>query len=96
MIREMQGTPKQPDPSKPGLHIPVRIRKRPPVQVDMLELRPQREEDVPKVAYIKRRRFEKFGYTEECGGCKRLRSGVMPRRPPLESCRKRIYEIVQT
>ena len=54
MIREMQETPQQPDPSKPGLHIPVCIRMDPLVQVDMLELRPQREEDMPKGAYIKR------------------------------------------
>ena len=53
MMREMQGTPQQPDPSKPGLHIPARIRMDPPVQVDVLELRPQREEDMPKRAYIK-------------------------------------------
>ena len=84
----MQGTPQQPDPSKPGLHIPVRIRMDPPVQVE----RPQREEDMPKGAYIKRRHFEKFGYTEDCEGCRRLRSRVMPRRPRLESCRKRLYK----
>ena len=68
MLREMQGTPQQPDPSKTGLHISVRIKMDPPVQVDMLEFRPQREEDMPKGAYIKRRRFEKFGYTEDCEG----------------------------
>lgn len=60
----------------------------PPIQVDMVELRPQREEDMPKGAYIEKRRFEKFGYTEDCEGCRRLKSGVMPRRPHLESCRK--------
>ena len=88
----MQGTPQQPDPSKPGLHLPVRIRMDTPAQVDMPALRPQREEDMLKGAYIKRRRFEKFGYTEDCVGCRRLWSGVMPRRPHLESCRKMIYE----
>ena len=76
MIKEMQGTPQQLDPSKPGLHIPVRIRMDPPAQVDMPELRPQREEDMPKGAYVKRRRFEEFGYTEDCEGCRRLRLRV--------------------
>ena len=52
MMNGMQGTPQQPDPSKPGLHIPVRIRMDPPVEVDMPNLRPQREEDMPKETYI--------------------------------------------
>ena len=88
----MKGTPQQPDPSKPGLHIPVRIRIDPPVEADMPELRPQREEDMPKGAYTKKRRLEEFAYTEDCEVCRRLRPGVMPRRPHLECCRKRIYE----
>ena len=58
----------------------------------MPELRPQREEDMPRGASIKKRRFEEFGYTEDCEGCRRLRSGVVPRRPHHECCRKRIYE----
>ncbi len=86
--------PSKADPSKPGLNILVRIRMDTQVQVEMPKQRPQREEDMPKGAYIKRRRFEKFGYTEDCEGCRRLRSGVMPRRPHLESCSKRIYEEV--
>ena len=64
---------------------------RPPVHVDMPELRPQREEDMPKGAYIKKRCFEQFGFPEDCEGCRRLMPGVTPRRPHLESCRKRIY-----
>ena len=87
MMNGMKGTPQQPDPSKPGLHIPVRIRMDPPVEVDMPDLRPQREEDMPKDTYIKKRHFEEFGYTDDCEGCRRLRSGVGSRRPHLESCK---------
>ena len=89
---ECNGGPQQPDRSKPGLHIPVRIRMDPPVEVDVPELRPQREEDTPRGAYIKQKRFEEFGYTEDCEGCRRLRSGVVPRRPHFECCRRRVYE----
>ena len=88
----MQVAPHQPDANKPGVHILVRVRINPPVHVEMLGLRPQRGDDMPKGAYIKRRRFEMFGFTDDCEGCCRLRPGVMPRRPHLESCRKRIYE----
>lgn len=92
MVNGMQGAPQQPDPSKPGLRIPVRIRMDPPAEVDMPELRQQREEYTPKWACIKTRRPEESGYTEDCEGCRRLRSGVVPGRPHLECCRGRIYE----
>lgn len=84
MVNGMQGTPQEPDPSKPGLHIPVHIRMDPPGEVDMPELRPQRGKDTLKGAYIKKIHFEEFGYTEDCEGYRRLRSGVVPRRPHLE------------
>ena len=58
MITNMQGTPQQPDPSMPGLHMLVRIRMDPPVEVNVPDLRLQREEDMPKGAYIKKRHFE--------------------------------------
>ena len=70
MVNGMQGTPQQPVPSKPGLHIPVRIRMDPSVEVDMPELRTQRKEDMPKGAYMKKRDFEKFVCTEDCEGCR--------------------------
>ena len=60
MAQNMQGTLQQPDPSKPGLHIPVRIRMDPPVEVDMPDLGPQREEDMPRGAYIMKRHFEEL------------------------------------
>ena len=30
--------------------------------------------------------------TEDCEGCKRLVAGILPRRPHLDSCRKKMYE----
>ena len=59
----MQGSPQLPDPNKFGLHIPIRIRLDPPVDVDLPAMRPQREKEMPKGAYIKKHRFEEFGYT---------------------------------
>ena len=76
---------------------PIRIRLDPPVDIDMPDMRLQREEDMPKGAYVKKHHFEEFGYTEDCEGCRRLRSGVVRRRPHLESCRRRIYnELAKT
>ena len=58
----------------------------------MLAMRPQREEDMPKGAYVKEHHFVEFRYTEDCEGRRRLRSDVVLRRPRQESCRTRIFE----
>ena len=81
----MQGTPQEPDPNELGLHIPIRIRLEPPVEVMMPG--PEREEEAPKRPYLKKYHFEEHGYDESCEGCVRL-SADMPARPHLEACRK--------
>ena len=53
-ILDMRGTPQRPDPSKPGLHIPVRISLDPEVLVEMPETRPARKEEGPRAAYLTR------------------------------------------
>ena len=49
-ILDMRGAPQRPDPSKPGLHIPVRIRMEPDVNIQMLSSRPARKEEGPRSA----------------------------------------------
>ena len=51
-ILDKRGTPQRPDPSKPGLHIPVKIRLEPEVAVEMPETRPARKEEGPRAAYL--------------------------------------------
>ena len=46
-ILGMQGKPQRPGPTKPGLHIPARIRIEPEVEVNMGGFRPARNEDAP-------------------------------------------------
>ena len=55
-ILDMQGTLQKPDPNKPGLHIPIRIRLEPPVEV--MVPGPEREEEAPKRPYPKKYHFE--------------------------------------
>ena len=62
-IAEMKGTPQRPDPTKPGLHIPVSIRMEPEVPFEMPETRPARGEEAPGRAYIMKRHYEEHGYT---------------------------------
>ena len=89
---DMQGTPQKPDPNKLGMHIPIRIRLEPPVSMTLPS--PEREEDAPKRAYLKKYHFEEHGYDEACEGCVRLRAD-MPGRPHLEACRRRMYEAMR-
>ena len=47
---------------------------------------------MPKTVYLKKCHFEEHGYTEDGEGCRRLMAGVLPRRPHLDACRKRMYD----
>ena len=90
-ILDMKGTPERPDPTRPGIHIPVRIRLEPEMPFDMPVLRPARDEEGPRRLYLRKKDFKEFGFTEECDGCARLSSGMMP-RPHTSKCRKRMEE----
>ena len=54
-ILDMRGTPQRPDPSRPGLSIPAKIRLEPDVKIDMPISRPARKEetsDLQKAARV--------------------------------------------
>ena len=85
----MRGTPQRPDPSKPGLHIPVRIRLEPEVLAEMPETRPARKEEGPRAAYMSKEDFKNFVFTEGCEGCSRMAAKMAP-RPHSSKCRERM------
>ena len=87
-ILDMRGAPQRPDPSKPGLHIPVRIRMEPDVNIQMSATRPARKEEGPRSAYLSKDDFKKYGFTEGCEGCSRKAAGMAP-RPHSRECRGR-------
>ncbi len=89
-IVDTKGAPQRPDPSKPGLHIPVRIRVEPEVPFEMPAMRPARNEEAPRRAYVMKRHYVEHGYTEGCEGCSRLSAGMRP-RPHSNACRERMY-----
>ena len=39
--------------------------------------------------------LEKYGYTDDCEGCKHKRAGMRDVRPHSEACRKRIEEAME-
>ena len=85
----MQGALQRPDPAKPGLNIPIRIRFDPPADADAPIIIFARDEDALKRAYLKKSHFDEHGYKVDCEGCNRLVAGILPRRPHLDSCRQK-------
>ena len=90
-ILDMKGTTQRPDPSTPGLSIPVKIRLEPDVKVDMPISRPARKKEGPRDVYLSRGDFETYRYTEGCEGCSRLTAGMAP-RPHTAKCRLRMKD----
>ena len=88
-ILDMKGTPQRPDPTKPGLSIPVKIRLEPDVKIDMPITGPARKEEGPRDVYLSKEDFKTFGFTEGCEGCSRLAAG-MASRPHTSKCRARM------
>ena len=67
--------------------MPIRIRLevREDVEVDEIGT----GEEAPRRTYIKKKFYERYGYTDGCEGCNRLRAGLT-RRGHDEGCRSRM------
>ena len=92
-VLDMTGTPSQPDPSKPGVSIPIKISIPKCDDIPLDEVAPPREPEAPRRVYIKQRRLQQYGCTPNCEACKRMRAGGMKvggARPHTEVYRRRI------
>ena len=76
-IWEMVGTPSQPDPSKAGVSIPIRISVPNCDDIPLDEVVPPKEPEAPRRVYIKQRHLQQYGYTPNCEACKRMKAGGM-------------------
>ena len=90
-ITEMQGTPAQPNPTAPGLHIPIAINIDQGDGGAPVETQQRKVEQTARRVYLKQQDFEQHGYSDECEGCARLQAGMAP-RPHSEACRTRLEE----
>ena len=94
-VKEIQGTPQQPNPRKGGLPIPIRVGFDAPMDGVPLRAEEVRKETIGSGRRIKitAAMLEKYGYTEDnCEGCRRKRAGLAEQRPHSEGCRNRIHE----
>lgn len=92
-IWDMVGTPSQPDPSKSGVSIPIKISIPNCDDIPLDEVVPPKEPEAPRSVYIKQRQLQQYGYTPNCEACKRMKAGGMKiggARPHTEECRNRI------
>ena len=88
----MQGTPQQPDPSRPGAHVPIHVRFDPPSTEQVDESAPLRREKGVRRMKITKKVLEDHGYIEECEGCRYQRAGLREQRVHSEECRDRLMK----
>ena len=90
LAKNIRGTPQQPDPSRPGVAIPVRVN----FEAVTVDIAPPVAEEEPE-RQIRRMRITatmlaQHGYTEGCEGCRFRRAGMGESRGHTEACRSRI------
>ena len=96
LIKNMQGTPEQPDPTRPGVGIPIKVRFSEPAHVDeAIPNQPARQEQGPRRMRIMPYMLEKYGFTEGCEGCRHKQAGLQGARDHSETCRVRIMEAIR-
>ena len=92
LIKEIKGTPKQPDPSRAGFEIPTKINFDPEIrEVPQLSQPKRKDIDIRRMR-ITPALLQRYGYTEGCEGCRYKRAGLADGRSHSERCRTRIYE----
>ena len=97
MIKELRGTPEQPNPNKKGLNIPIHVRfdVEEETQEPDIDIKPARQEDKPRAIYIKPWMTEEYGFTEDCPGCDAKRAGMSIPKPHNKKCRERLEEAMK-
>ena len=96
LIKNMQGTPQQPDPKRPGVGIPIKVRFSEPAHVDeAIPNQPARQEQGPRRMRIMPYMLEKYGFTEGWERCRLKQAGLQGARDHSETCRVRIMEAIR-
>ena len=93
-LQEMKETPQQPDRSRPGLAIPIKVNIDPPHEESPAPAEGPVDECDRQVRRMRITgvMLQKYGYTEGCDGCRYKRAGMREARPHTEVCRRRIEE----
>ena len=92
-ILNMAGTPQRPQPSRPGLNVPIRVEipeVKPDAEIEVEKV--TQKEVLPRRRVITMKELEKYGFTPGCPGCETKRRGGIAKSGHDENCRKRIEE----
>ena len=107
MVSGMQGTPQQPNPTRVGLRIPVRLSTDDSPAVEAPQAQPESGEgEIPPMPEaipdplvrrtpITYKEVEKYGPTPGCTGCQAKTRGEVTRRGHSEKCRRRMEELMR-
>ncbi|MDA8582757.1 reverse transcriptase domain-containing protein [bacterium] len=95
-IRGLRGTPQQPDPSRPGMQIPVHLEDDDDRDESLRERDYEEAEPVgTRRLQIRRWMVRKYGESEDCAGCvSAVEAGNAPKREHTDSCRARFVELL--
>ena len=95
-VTEMRGTPATPNPSMPGISVPIAVNiDKENADGEPMHFNVRQEETKARRMHLKVEDFEMHGYTEGCEGCNRMRAGGMESRPHSETCRARMEEAMK-
>ena len=90
LLQNLQGTPQRPDPNKPGIAIPIRVNFDAPAEDEPVPAQPEERHRQIRRMKLTGRILEKYGYSENCEGCRFKRAGLSESRNHTDECRKRI------
>jgi hypothetical protein len=95
MMDAIKGTPQQPDPTKQSVHIPTKVNFDEPDDEEVEEAQPARNPMDVRRMRITMETLQKYGFSEDCEGCRFKRAGMNERRGHSDKCRERIYKEMQ-
>ena len=89
-IRNLQGTPQQPDPRRRGTTVPISFRFE--AKTAEVQVQPAKEmaEPASRRRGITQTDLDKYGLTPGCPGCLAKQRGEIAKRGHSEACRRRI------
>ena len=91
LVKNMMGTPAQPNPLKASSQVPIRITFEENPDVVVVEgVGPARVEAKPRNTYIQSWMLDVFGYTSGCAGCDVRKAGLHCHRPHTQQCKDRV------
>ena len=90
-IKNMRGTPQQPDPSKPGMMIPMKVRFDKASEQDPTGDTEVHDTETRRMR-ITQDVLSKYGYMDGCEGCETKRAGLAISKNHSDDCRSRIMQ----